>query len=254
MLELCAIASGSNGNCYYIGDSDSAILIDVGISQNAVLFRMAERNLNIEKVKAIIVSHEHRDHINGARVISNKNKIPIYMTDKTWAKSLRLYRPKEFMPFSPGDIIKIGEFIVHTFLKKHDAVEPCSFRIEYKGINVGVITDLGTICKNVAKHAQKCQVLFLECNYDEALLWRGRYPFFLKDRIDSDSGHLSNYQALNLIKKYRHPDFKLLVLSHLSDENNRPDIARATFNEFNDKFDIQITDRTCVGEVFEIKL
>ena len=251
-VDICAIASGSNGNCYYIGSSDSAVLIDAGISQRALLFRMAEKNLNPEKIKAIFISHEHRDHINGARVISNKNNIPIYMTNQTWKKSLRLYRPKNFIPFKPGDIITIEDFNVYTFLKKHDAAEPCSFRVKHKDINIGVFTDLGTACANVKKHLRKCQALFLECNYDEDLLWKGRYPYFLKSRIDSETGHLSNIQAMNLIKEHRHPNLKLLFLSHLSDENNSPEIAMAAFDKFKNQFEIVLTDRNVSGEIFTV--
>ncbi|MCL2072928.1 MAG: MBL fold metallo-hydrolase [Marinilabiliaceae bacterium] len=253
-LELCAIASGSNGNCYYIGTSDSAILIDAGISQRSLLFRMAEKNLNPEKIKAIFISHEHRDHINGARVISNKNKINIYMTDETWKRSIRLYRPKNFLIFQPGDVITVDNFTIHSFLKKHNAVEPCSFRIEYKDINIGIFTDLGTPCENVINQFSKCQVLFLECNYDENLLWNGRYPLFLKRRIDSEIGHLSNNQALKLIKEHRNPDLKLLFLSHLSEENNNPEIALATFEEFKNCFDIVLTNRNGVGEVYNYSI
>jgi phosphoribosyl 1,2-cyclic phosphodiesterase len=253
MLEICSIASRSNGNCYYIGNSDSAILVDAGISRKQAFTRMEQKNINPNKIKAIFISHEHNDHFRGIRVLSKKTGAPVYMTSETFNNSWKPHRPFNVLFFNPGDIVAIDDLLVHTFIKNHDAVEPCSFRIEYEGINVGVFTDLGEACDNVINHFQQCNAIFLESNYDEDMLWSGPYPHYLKERIASKYGHLSNIQAKELLDKHHNPYLQLVILSHLSQENNTPDIAMATFNKFKDKFRIEFASRHEVGDIFTIK-
>jgi phosphoribosyl 1,2-cyclic phosphodiesterase len=152
MLEICALASGSNGNCYYIGNEKDAVLIDAGISCKQILKRMAEKELNPQKIKAVFISHEHSDHIRGARVFEKKLKIPVYLTAKTYLAAYKNMQPAWPRFLSREQAISVGEFQIHTFLKNHDASEPCSFRIEYAGKNVGVFTDIGEPCENVLFH------------------------------------------------------------------------------------------------------
>lgn len=250
MVEICAIASGSNGNCYYIGNGEDAVLVDVGISRRQVLERMAKKGLNPAKIKGIIISHEHSDHFRGVRVLSNKLGVPVYMTVKTLERSWHPDRPDKIVAFMPGDRFSIGSFTIHTFSKNHDAAEPCSFRIEHRGINVGVFTDIGSVCNNVSQQVGLCQALFMESNYDERMLWDGPYPYHLKRRVAGDMGHLSNAQAFNLVEQHHHPDLKVVFLSHLSQENNRPDIAAAAFKPLEYKFDIKVTHRHAAAEVY----
>ncbi len=252
MLEICAIASGSNGNCYYIGNNEGAVLVDAGISRRQVVERMTLKGLNIRKVKAIIISHEHGDHFRGVKVLSKKLEVPVYLTSKTYDRSWHPDRPQNIRFFSPGETFNIGNFLIHSFLKNHDAAEPCSFRIEYNGKSVGVFTDLGSACNNVTDHIGKCQALFLESNYDEDMLWAGSYPYHLKVRVSGSKGHLSNLQAMELIEKHHNPDLKVIFLSHLSQENNRPDIAMAAFKKLESRFLIKLTNRFAPGEVFSI--
>lgn len=252
MLEICAIASGSNGNCYYIGNEKDAILIDAGISCKQIVSRMKERELNPAKVKAVFVSHEHSDHMRGVRGVSKKLNVPIYLTAKTFDGSYRNLRPDYPTFFTPGDEIRIGEFTVHTFLKNHDAAEPCSFRIQYREKNIGVFTDIGEPCVNVKSHLQKCNLLFLESNYDEKMLWEGSYPFFLKQRVASDVGHLSNMQAFDLLNNHSDGHLQCVFLSHLSKENNTPEIALKAMRELSGKFEVKLTSRFEAGEVYEL--
>jgi len=253
MIEICAIASGSNGNCYYAGNENSAILVDAGISGKQALIRMEKRNLNPGKIKAIFISHEHNDHFRCVKAMSKKIGVPVYMTSVTLNGSWKHHRPKNIVLFNPGDIVTIDDIFVHTFLKKHDAAEPCSFRIEHNGVSVGVFTDIGEPCDNLKFHLKKCHALFLESNYDPEMLWAGSYPYYLKKRIDSEYGHLSNIQAKELLKEYQHPDLQILLLSHISQENNLPEIALSVFDEFKDKFRIEVTNRYDVGEVFVVE-
>ncbi|MDR1172471.1 MAG: MBL fold metallo-hydrolase [Bacteroidales bacterium] len=253
MVKICALASGSNGNCYYIGNSANAVLIDAGISCRQVLSRMAAKNLDPAKVKAVFVSHEHTDHCSGIKVLGKKLGIPVYMTSRTCDRILPDQQATDTQKFAPGDTITIGNLAIHSFLKKHDAAEPCSFRIEHEGISVGVFTDIGLSCNRVHHHLSQCHALFLESNYDEEMLWTGSYPYFLKARISSDYGHLSNHQAMELLRQYHHPALQVVLLSHLSAENNRPEIAVSAFDELRTRFTIEVTDRYAASKVYTVK-
>ncbi len=252
MLEICAIASGSNGNCYYVGNKNDAILIDAGISKKQILLRMKQRNLLHDKIKAIFISHEHSDHISGARVMSKRLNIPVYITPKTYNGAYKNQRPDYPKFFAPGDIVEIGEFSIHSFLKNHDASEPCSFRVQYRDKNIGVFTDIGEPCENVTSHLQKCDGIFLETNYDEKMLWEGNYPWFLKRRIASSQGHLSNRQAFELLERFSSDHLKYVFLSHISKENNTPETALNEIQPLKSKFTVILTSRYEAGEVYQL--
>lgn len=252
MIEICAIASGSNGNCYYIGNETEAILIDAGITCKQILNRMAEKNLDPKKIKAIFISHEHSDHVRGVRVLGKKLDVPAYMTKGTYSSLYFTHQPIACQYIIPGESIRVGSLVIHPFLKNHDGNEPTSFRIEYQGINIGVFTDIGTPCPNVISHLSKCHALFLETNYDEKMLWDGSYPYHLKKRIFSDVGHLSNKQAFELLKNYGGDNLSCVFLSHLSAENNTPQKAFEEMAPLCVKFTIKLTSRIQAGEVFEI--
>ncbi len=250
MLEICAIASGSNGNCYYIGNENDAVLVDAGISAKNIVNRMKEKGLLPSKVKALFISHEHADHMRGARVFGKKLNIPVYITVKTWHGSYKNLRPDQPKFFVPGGTVAVGDLEVISFTKKHDAAEPCSFRVEHRGISVGIFTDIGTPCDNVTAQIARCDALFLETNYDEKMLWEGRYPWHLKKRIASDFGHLSNRQALSLLGKFATEKLKCIFLSHLSKENNTPEIALREISVLQNRFQIKLTSRYEASEVY----
>jgi phosphoribosyl 1,2-cyclic phosphodiesterase len=253
MIEICALASGSNGNCYYIGNEKEAILVDAGITCKQILVRMAERNLDPRKIKAIFISHEHSDHVRGVRVLGKKLDVPAYMTRGTFQSLYFTNQPLAVRYIVPGDTIQIGSFTVFSFLKNHDGNEPTSFRIECGGINIGVFTDIGTPCNNVTSHLSKCRALFLETNYDEKMLLEGSYPYHLKRRIFSDLGHLSNKQAFDLLKSFAGGELECVFLSHLSAENNTPQKAFKEIEPLGSKFKIMLTSREEPAEVYEIR-
>lgn len=253
MLEICAIASGSNGNCYYIGNNEDAILVDAGISGKQIINRMTEMDLDPLKIKAVFITHEHGDHMRGARGVNKKLHVPIYLTAKTYNGAYKNMRPDSPRFFTPNEIIEVGDFTIHPVLKKHDASEPCSFRVQYKNKNVGVFTDIGEACDNVKIHIEKCDGLFLESNYDEKMLWEGRYPHFLKERVASELGHLSNDQTFDLLEKHTNGNLQCVFLSHISKDNNTHEKAMKRMESLNERFEVKLTSRFEATEVYKLQ-
>jgi len=253
-LFITSLNSGSNGNCYYIGNHKEAVLVDVGISCREVEKRMANLNLSPQKVKAIFISHEHSDHIKGVQAFSKKHQVPVYITDCTLNNS-RLFLEKKlincFIKYSP---ISIGELNITAFPKRHDAADPYSFIVEGNGIKIGVLTDIGSACNDVEENFGQCHAAFLEANYDEQLLNTGNYPYHLKERIKSNKGHLSNLQALDLFINHKHESMSHIILSHLSKDNNCPMIVKDLFTKHAQKTKVIIASRIQETKVFEINL
>lgn len=252
MIEICALASGSNGNCYYIGNKEDAILIDAGINCKQILIRMKDKGLDPARIRAIFITHEHNDHVCGARVLAKKLDVPVYMTRGTYKSLYFTNQPLAVRFLVPGQPVMLIPFIIHPILKNHDATEPTSFRIELEGINVGVFTDIGSPCNKVTSHLHECHALFLETNYDEKMLWEGSYPYSLKQRVASDVGHLSNIQAESLLSEHAGPSLKWVLLSHLSGENNTPKVAYDALKHLESRFNIRLTSRREPGDVIEI--
>jgi phosphoribosyl 1,2-cyclic phosphodiesterase len=253
MIEVCALASGSNGNCYYIGNEKDAVLIDAGISCKQIIKRMKEKGLNPEKVNAVFITHEHSDHLRGARVLAKKMHIPVYITAKTYLAAYHNMQPAFPRFFEPGSEIKVGEFTIFPFLKNHDASEPCSFRVSCGDRNIGVFTDIGEPCSNVMAHLQLCDVVFLESNYDEEMLRTGSYPYYLKQRVASAHGHLSNLQTFRLLSESAGSRLTCVFLSHLSAENNTPELALAACNSLVAQLEIKLTSRHAAAEIYTLK-
>ena len=228
-LYFTSLNSGSNGNCYYIGNDSEAILVDAGLSCRETEKRMRRLGLSMERVRAIFVSHEHTDHIKGIPVIATKHRLPVYITSGTlqsWGFGLDQQLVATFRAYEP---IQIGDLHITAFPKFHDAADPHSFTIFSEGLTIGVFTDIGVTCENLVHHFRHCHAAFLESNYDEEMLDKGSYPIFLKDRIRNGVGHLSNRQALELFKAHRPASLSHLFLSHLSQNNNDPDLALNLF-------------------------
>ena len=230
-LFITSLNSGSNGNCYYIGNETDAILVDAGISCREIEKRMKRLSLDIHKVKAVFISHEHTDHISGVQALSKKYKLPVYITNVTHRFG-RLRLDKDLVTsFTAYQAITIGNLTITAFPKFHDAPDPYSFIISCNKINVGVFTDIGTPCENLVHHFKQCHAAFLEANYDDAMLENGTYPHYLKNRIRGDKGHLSNKQALELFTTHRPSFMSHLFLSHLSKNKNCPRLVQQLFDE-----------------------
>ncbi len=242
-LSIASLNSGSNGNCYYIGNAAEGVLIDAGISCRETERRLKRLGLSMKMVKAIFITHEHGDHINGLPKLVKKYFLPVYMTQTTKSNlrlSFRVIRSISFQAYEP---IAIGSLTITAIPKFHDAVDPHSFIVSHNNINVGVFTDTGRFCEHLIKNFQQCHAAFLESNYDEAMLETGSYPQHLKDRIRKGFGHLSNKEALQLFLTHRPPFMSHLILSHLSANNNRPEIVEHLFNGVAGNTEIVIAPR-----------
>src|SRR5215218_4005239 len=201
-LYITSLNSGSNGNCYYVGNNHEAILVDVGISCREVERRMKRLDLGMDKVKAIFVSHEHTDHIKGIPVLSRRHKLPVYITDPCRQYGKLHLDDQHIRSFRPHEAVQVGSLTITAFPKFHDASDPYSFIVSCNKVSVGVFTDIGHPCDQVIGYFKQCHAAFLEANYDEEMLENGRYPYYLKQRIRGDRGHLSNKQALDLFMSH----------------------------------------------------
>lgn len=252
-LYITSLNSGSNGNCYYIGNEREAVLIDAGISCRETEIRMKRLGLVMEKVKAVFISHEHSDHINGVIVLSKKYQIPVYITEATHKKARIKLEKHLINRFKADEPVQIGELTVKPFQKFHDAHDPHSFTVSSSTVTVGIFTDLGIACKNLVHHFQQCHAAFLEANYDVEMLENGNYPFILKKRITNGQGHLSNIQALELFNTHRPKFMSHLILSHLSKNNNKPELVDALFQQHAGGTEIIVASRYEESPVFKIE-
>ncbi len=212
---------------------------------------MKQLGLSMKTVKAIFVSHEHGDHIKGVSVLANKYHLPVYITNIT-AKHGPILIKHLAKEFKANEAVIIGELSVTPFTKKHDAADPHSFIITCNNVTAGVFTDIGIACPEVIHYFKQCHAVFLESNYDEELLENGRYPLHLKNRIRGGQGHLSNRQALELFTAHRPPFMTHILLSHLSKENNTPEIAAQLFNGHANNVAIIIASRYEATPVYTI--
>lgn len=242
-LYITSLNSGSNGNCYYIGNDQEAVLVDAGISCRETEKRMLRLGLSMKKVKAIFISHEHGDHIKGVPGLTSKWGVPVYLTQATYQACPFHLLTSQLHIFKTGDTVQVGSLSIKAFAKLHDASEPHSFVISYNNTRVGVFTDIGAPCSALIRHFNECDAAFLEANYDEVLLQNGQYPYHLKKRISGGLGHLSNKQALDCFTQHRAPNLQCLILSHLSKENNCPGLVRDLFMPHADNTEILVASR-----------
>lgn len=232
-MQLYSIASGSSGNCIYLGEEDGGILIDAGISRKRIVTGLERKGLSLDDIKAIFITHEHSDHISGLGPVLRKNPIPVYATADTvsaiWEKTnMNNISPELFHSIRPEEEIEAGEMLVRPFSISHDAVDPVCYTVEKQGKRVAVATDMGCFDDTIIRVLGQCDSVLIEANHDINMLQVGPYPYSLKMRILGNKGHLSNTSCADLIKEILHKDLKHLVLGHLSRENNFPQLAYRT--------------------------
>ena len=227
-LSVCMLASGSRGNAIFVSDGITSILIDAGLSGIEIERRMQSKGLYPEDLDAILVSHEHTDHVQGVGVLSRRFNLPVYISRGTEeAAAQHLGALHDFKRFECGTTFQIENLTIHPFSVSHDAQDPAGFTILQNGTKVGITTDLGIATAMVKEHLKGCSLLILEANHDPAMLIEGPYPWPVKQRIQSRAGHLSNEASKNLLKEIQHERLQHVVLAHLSETNNTPQKALA---------------------------
>ncbi|NNG02216.1 MAG: MBL fold metallo-hydrolase [Desulfobacteraceae bacterium] len=225
-IHVCVLASGSRGNAIYISDGEDGVLVDAGLSGKKIEHRMQSRDLRMDHLRAIIVSHEHSDHIQGVGVLSRRYKLPVYISAATYARSQKfLGRLEQVHHFECGKAFVINGMTIHPFSTSHDAEDPAGFTIRQNGIKIGIATDLGIATTMVKEHLKGVSLLVIEANHDPKMLVEGPYPWPLKQRIKGRSGHLSNENTMSLIREIQDEQLQHVILAHLSEQNNRPEIA-----------------------------
>jgi len=225
-LGVCILASGSKGNAIFISSGDTSLLIDAGLSGIEIERRLRSRGLDPKNIDAILVSHEHSDHIQGVGVLSRRFKLPVYINSKTRRSAVsQLGNLFDFKKFECGSMFTINDLSIHPFSISHDAQDPCGFTINQNGTKIGIATDLGIATSMVKAHLQGCTLLILEANHDEKMLINGPYPWPIKQRIKSRTGHLSNEASKTLLNELQHDGLKHVMLAHLSETNNTPQKA-----------------------------
>ena len=222
-LEVCSLASGSKGNAAYISDGSTSILIDAGLSGVELERRLKTKERSPENIDAILVSHEHWDHIQAAGVLSRRYNIPVYITPKTWkAAEKKLGKISDIRHFECGHSFKINTLEICPFSTCHDAEDSAGLTVQQNNTKVGIATDLGIATTLVKEHLKNCSMLILEANHDPAMLMKGPYPWYLKQRVKSRTGHLSNNDSGKLLKEVLHDQLQYVLLSHMSKKNNTP--------------------------------
>lgn len=233
-MELCSIASGSSGNCIYVGSQSTHLLVDAGISGKSIEAGLNSLGLKTEDIDGILITHEHSDHIKGLGVLARKYGLPIYATQGTIEAIGRIGAlgniPSElFRTVRANERFRIEDIEISPVRISHDAAEPVAYRLDRKGHSVGVLTDLGTYDDYIVNSFRGVEALLLESNHDVNMLQVGkRYPYALKQRILSDRGHLSNESCGKLLCKLLHDGMKQILLGHLSLENNFAELAYET--------------------------
>ena len=230
MLELCSIASGSGGNCICVGDDNTHVLIDAGISGKRIESGLNEIDLKTAEMQGILITHEHIDHIQGLGVLARRYGIPIYATKATadailHTKSVGKIEEELFRVIQPGEEFLIGDLNFKPIHISHDAIDPVAYKVKNNEKTMAVVTDLGTYDQSLIDELQGLDALLLEANHDVNMLQMGIYPYPLKQRILGDRGHLSNERSGQLLCNLLHDNFQSVILGHLSKENNYEKLA-----------------------------
>lgn len=224
-FRLCPLASGSRGNSLFVSCGDFNFLVDAGLSGVEIERRLNSAGLEPETLQALVITHEHSDHVKGAGILSRRYNIPVYITRKTWQASTSLGKISDLRFFECGTVFKLGQADITPFSTSHDACDSTGLAVEYGEFKLGIATDLGIVTSLVKEHLKNSHALYLESNHDPDMLINGPYPWNLKQRIKGRTGHLSNKDARNLIKDLKSDQLKHVILAHLSEENNTPERA-----------------------------
>lgn len=265
-MRLLSIASGSSGNCIYIGDDTTHILIDAGISGKRIEAGLNSIGVSGKDLDAVFVTHEHVDHISGLGVMARKYDVPIYSTRGTiagisMAKSVGDIDGQLFQMIRKNENISIGSLMVQAIPISHDAAEPVCYKVSNGARTIAVATDMGYYTEEIVEHLKGLDAILLEANHDVNMVQVGPYPYYLKQRILGKKGHLSNETAGRLLSEIVHDDLKHIFLGHLSKENNLPQLAHEAVrleitmgeNPYQaSDFDIRVAERSEPSDLVEV--
>lgn len=234
MFQTSVLASGSKGNCILVRSRNTALILDAGISLKRIWAALDALRVPRHSIQAVIVSHEHTDHTRSAGAMARSLKIPLLISPDTYAYSAhRLGKVQErLMYFESGIDFLVGDILVRPFRSSHDAVDSNNFSFEHNDRRLGVAIDLGYCSKLTTLRLSESHTLILESNHDLNMLMDGPYDWNLKMRVKSEHGHLSNEEAVGVISQVLHPGLQNLVLAHLSETNNHPDLAFKVMHEY----------------------
>ncbi len=265
-MRLCSIASGSSGNCIYIGTDTTHLLVDTGISKKRIEEGLTSLELSLNEIDGILLTHEHSDHVSGLRVLLRKREIPVYGTKGTIRKIKESRQlgdiPEDlFQEVKQEEAFTIKDMTVTPMHISHDAAEPVAYRFRHDKKNAAVVTDLGCYNDYTVECLRGMDALLLEANHDVRMLETGSYPYYLKQRILGERGHLTNENSGRFLSRILHDRLKAVVLGHLSKENNMPQLAYETVrveitmadNEFKGSdFPIIVARRSGVSDIIHI--
>lgn len=239
-MYFCSLSSGSSGNCMYIGSDETRVLVDVGISRKIVVDALKIIKVNPGLIKGILITHEHLDHYKGVNILCKTYNIPVYLNESTYnaikdkisnVKNINIIENKNF---------SIGDLDVEVFSLPHDAADPIGFSILNGGKKISIATDIGHVSKEIFDNLKDSNLILLESNYNEQMVKMGDYPYFLKQRILGDYGHLSNEECASLIVKLLENFPKKIILGHISEKNNLPELAYKTVEKILEKHRLKI--------------
>ncbi len=236
-MRFSVISSGSKANCTYVESGGFRLLVDCGLSGKQAEARLATHGVDAASIKAILVTHEHSDHIHGVGTLSRRHGIPVYANRGTM-EHVGKVKGREI--FSTGEELQVGPFAVTPFSIAHDAVDPVGFVLKSQGFKLVLVTDLGRVTTLVREHIRGANAILLESNHDQEMLQGCSYTWELKQRISSTHGHLCNDAAGQLLEEVMHPELFHIVLGHLSENSNTPQLALKTANRYLD----QCSDRS----------
>ena len=267
MLKFISFGSGSSGNCYYLGTATDGLFVDIGVGLRTLKKYARDYGISLNSVQRILITHDHADHIKSVGAFSHDYNVPVYATEKVHAgieinycvqrkllKELKLF-------LEPRTTVRLGDFLVTPFLVPHDANENVGYKIEVEGVVFVIITDAGSVTEEMKGFIGEANYLVIEANHDVEMLQDGPYPQYLKERINSPNGHLSNKECGQVLAENMTERLKHVWLCHLSEENNHPELARKTVDAILRSYGIipgkdiqlEVLKRKMPSEVYELE-
>lgn len=256
-MQFCVLGSGSKGNATYVEADGHGLLIDNGFSGVEIERRLATVGRSVDQVDAVLVTHEHTDHVGGAGVLARKYNLPLYINQLTFAAAVdKIGRIPLVHHFSTGTHFQLHTFQVHPFAVSHDTADPVGFVIQNRQCSLGYCTDTGMVSRLIHHRLAGCNGLILECNYDPDMLKNGPYPLHVQQRVRSNQGHLANEDAAGFIVDLLHKDLQHVVLAHISETNNDPalvyETVRAAVGESDASLQLSVADQHRAGKMIQL--